>query len=98
MEQCTAFSTDSVQHWVWEVSGRAAEITIGLLGVLYRLDPHASVAESGPTIWERLSVMFGVCDAVASLLERRHGWRDISRLAVARVFRPPGVTPLPVWA
>ena len=99
LSRASGYEAKTLMRWTAEVLGRAAEVTTGLLGVWHHLDPQAPADvgdEPGPRA--RLRAMFRVCDPVAAWLSAVEVWRaHPPRLSVARLFRPPGPSLLPVW-
>lgn len=98
--QCLPWAPASVRRWERGLAARAAEVITGLLAVWQRLDQRApGEVRGGEERGGLLGAMFRVCEAVRDLVQREEGWTaPVPGLAVPRMFRPPGPTPLPVWA
>ena len=95
LKATVALST--ARRWYRDVAARADEVLIGLTAAQHRLDPSApALPRPANTLAKKLQAMFWVCDAVRALLAASGGWA-VPALAVARLFQPPGPTPLPVW-
>lgn len=98
------YAPQTVRRWVRRVQARAAEILVGLSAALLWLDPGAALertegATRGGARGDLLPAMFRVADTVVEVLTEAGAWREgTPRLGLPRLLRPPGPSPLPVWA
>ncbi|MCL6451835.1 MAG: hypothetical protein K6T75_11130 [Acetobacteraceae bacterium] len=96
------YSPATVRRWVAEVNRRAPEIVTGILAILQRLvtqTPASIPAGDGVAGRGAPRAMFRVADALTVLLAGAGtGREEMPRLSLPRVLRPPGPSPLPVWA